>query len=122
MSLEICSSGYGFRRQRPILNFIADFMCKELQLVIEVDGITHTWEETIRKDRIKDEKLMKAGFTVMRFEDDDVLKNIDWVIEEIDLKIDELEKKATVPPAKRRRRGASHLPPLSPPPTPASGG
>ena len=30
--------GYGFRRQRPIMNYIADFMCKELMLVIEVDA------------------------------------------------------------------------------------
>lgn len=34
--------GYQFRRQRPVLNYIADFMCKELILIIEVDGITHT--------------------------------------------------------------------------------
>ena len=33
--------GYGFRKQRPILNYIADFMCKELNLVIEVDGGIH---------------------------------------------------------------------------------
>lgn len=56
-------------------------MCKELQLVIEVDGITHTWEETIVKDKIKEEKLREAGFHVLRFDDEDVLKNInrvDW--------------------------------------------
>ena len=34
--------GYQFRRQRPVLNYIADFMCKELNLIIEVDGITIT--------------------------------------------------------------------------------
>jgi very-short-patch-repair endonuclease len=33
--------GYQFRRQRPVVDFIADFMCKELRLIIEVDGITH---------------------------------------------------------------------------------
>ena len=33
--------GYVFRKQRPILNYIADFMCKELNLVIEVDGGIH---------------------------------------------------------------------------------
>ena len=32
---------YQFRRQRPILNYVADFMCMELMLIIEVDGITH---------------------------------------------------------------------------------
>ncbi|MBE7447077.1 MAG: DUF559 domain-containing protein [Planctomycetia bacterium] len=34
-------NGYQFRRQRPVLNYIADFMCKELKVVIEVDGSTH---------------------------------------------------------------------------------
>ncbi|WP_411272792.1 endonuclease domain-containing protein, partial [Daejeonella sp.] len=33
--------GYQFRRQRPVLNYIADFMCKELMLIVEVDGITY---------------------------------------------------------------------------------
>jgi very-short-patch-repair endonuclease len=65
--------GYSFRRQRPVLNFIADFMCKELKLVIEVDGITHTWDVTIAKDLIKDEKLREAGFEILRFTDDEVL-------------------------------------------------
>ena len=43
--------GYQFRRQRPVLNYIADFICMELMLIIEVDGITHHWEETIVKDK-----------------------------------------------------------------------
>ena len=68
--------GFQFRRQRPVLNYIADFMCKELMLVIEVDGITHLWEETIRKDKKKQADLEAAGFTVLRFTDDDVLNNI----------------------------------------------
>ena len=41
--------GFQFRRQRPVLNYIADFMCKELMLIIEVDGITHHDEEAIKK-------------------------------------------------------------------------
>ncbi len=44
-------SQWKFNRQRPVLNYIADFMCKELLLVFEVDGITHLWEETMEKDR-----------------------------------------------------------------------
>src|SRR4030095_16293836 len=40
---------YKFRRQRPVLNYIADFMCIKLKLIIEVDGITHQWEETFYK-------------------------------------------------------------------------
>lgn len=38
--------GYQFRRQRPILKYIADFVCLELMLIIEIDGISHHWEET----------------------------------------------------------------------------
>ena len=45
--------GYQFRRQRPVLRYIADFLCKELKLVIEVDGITHQDNETEEKDKRK---------------------------------------------------------------------
>ncbi len=76
--------GYEFRRQRPVLNFIADFMCFELKLVIEVDGITHLWDETTEKDRRKDEALEAAGFTVMRFTDEEVLRDIKGVIQRIE--------------------------------------
>ena len=61
--------GYQFRRQRPVLNFIADFMCKELMLIIEVDGITHHFEEQFDNDRIRQKALESSGFTVLRFLD-----------------------------------------------------
>src|ERR1041385_8885355 len=61
--------GYQFRRERPVLNYIADFMCKELKLIIEVDGLTHQWEETAEKDSKKDRDLKAAGFTILRFDD-----------------------------------------------------
>ena len=62
--------GYSFRRQRPIGNCIVDFLCKELMLIIEVDGITHTWEEVNQKDLIRQKLLEDLGFTVLRFDDD----------------------------------------------------
>ncbi len=82
--------GFSFRRERPVLNFIADFMCMELMLVIEVDGISHTWTETIRKDRIKDKVLCVAGFLVLRFTDNEVLTQMNAVIERISFEIDEI--------------------------------
>ncbi len=94
--------GYQFRRQRPVLTYIADFMCKELKLIIEVDGITHHWEETYNKDVKKENALQEAGFTVLRFTDDEVLKGMNNVIRVIEITIDELK--------------------LNPPPAPASGG
>lgn len=71
--------GYQFRRQRPVLNYIADFMCKELKLIIEVDGITHTFESVVRNDILRMRELEEAGFTVLRFTDDEVLKDISRV-------------------------------------------
>ena len=54
-------------------------MCKDLMLIIEVDGITHTWEETVIKDEKRAEELKKAGFTVLRFSDYDVLNDMEHV-------------------------------------------
>jgi very-short-patch-repair endonuclease len=71
--------GFQFRRQRSVLNYIADFMCKELMLVIEVDGISHYSEEAIKKDEIRQKALEAGGFTVRRFTDDEVLNNINAV-------------------------------------------
>ena len=72
--------GYQFRRQRPVLKYIADFMCKELNLVIEVDGISHHYDEILIKDRKKQSDLENAGFVVLRFSDEEVLTDINNVI------------------------------------------
>jgi len=95
--------GYTFRTQRPVLRFIADFMCKELMLVIEVDGSTHLYDEVIEKDAVKQEALKKAGFTVMRFTDDEVLHHIDQVRKRIEYWIED----GGFPPARVRRGGGA---------------
>ena len=84
--------GYLFRRQRPVLNYIADFMCKELRLIIEVDGLTHQWEEVAVNDILREEVLIKVGFTMLRFNDEDVLDHIDDVFYKINEFIENLEK------------------------------
>jgi very-short-patch-repair endonuclease len=68
--------GFQFRRQRPVLVYIADFMCKELMLIIEVDGSIHQLEEIFTKDVIRQKVLEEAGFTVLRFTNEEVLKDI----------------------------------------------
>ena len=83
--------GYGFRRQRPVLNYIADFMCKELFLIIEVDGITHQDEHVIENDKLRQTRLEAAGFTVLRFTDDEVLKNMKGVINTLEDWIEKFE-------------------------------
>ena len=70
---------YTFNRQRPILNFIVDFMCKELKLIIEVDGYSHYLDEVIVKDEKKQKTLEDLGYTVIRFRDAEILNQIDRV-------------------------------------------
>lgn len=78
-ALKAKGMGYTFNRQRPVLNYIADFMCKELKLIIEVDGYTHLLEEVIQKDIIRQKNLETAGFKVIRFKDEEVLKEMNRV-------------------------------------------
>ena len=89
--------GYTFKRQRPVLNFIADFMCQELNLIIEVDGITHEREEVFIQDIWRQRKLEVAGFTILRFSDEDVLENMDEVRRFVLKTVGEIE--ATMPPS-----------------------
>ena len=68
--------GYQFRRQRPVLNYIADFICKELMFIIEADGLSHHREETIIKDKKRQADPEAEGFTVLCFTDNDILAHI----------------------------------------------
>ena len=76
-ALRAKMTGYTFNRQRPVLNYIADFMCKELKLIIEVDGYSHTFDEVIENDKRRQKNLENAGFIVRRFTDDEVLRGIE---------------------------------------------
>ena len=84
--------GYSFRRQRPILNYIADFMCNELMLIIEVDGITHQCESIAKKDIIREKQLTEIGFNILRFRDDEILFDLENVNRAICFYIEEFEK------------------------------
>jgi len=84
--------GYDFHRQKPLLNFIADFFCHELKLVIELDGYTHQFEEVIAKDEMKQSELEEIGLTVLRFTDEEVMKDINNVLRTIEIYIEEFEE------------------------------
>jgi very-short-patch-repair endonuclease len=81
--------GYDFDRQRPIDNYIVDFYCKDLQLAIEIDGHSHTYEVNADKDIIRQKRLEELGIRLLRFDDIDVKQKIgfvlnrihDWIIE-----------------------------------------
>ncbi len=98
-------SSWQFNRQRPVLDYIVDFMCKELLLVIEVDGITHIWEETQEKDRKKELALGDAGIKVLRFHDEEILNDISNVIRTIEYWSEIRQQELNVPPPNPRQRG-----------------
>ena len=84
--------GYTFRRERPILWYIADFACLDLLLVIEVDGATHDTEDQQARDRRKDQALEAIGFKVLRFTNGEVLSTIDTVADMIRETVKERER------------------------------
>ena len=86
--------GTKFRRQQPIGKYVVDFVCFEKKLVIEVDGGEH-FES--RGDQIRDKWLQNKGYKVIRFWNNDVLKNTDGVIRRI---IEEMSPSPLSPPFK----------------------
>jgi very-short-patch-repair endonuclease len=68
--------GHKFRRQQVIGWFIADFVCPQKGLIVEVDGDTH--DEM--KDRLRDDILATRGYRVLRFTNEDVMGNSDGVL------------------------------------------
>jgi very-short-patch-repair endonuclease len=72
-------SGAGFRRQVVIGNAIADFACRQPRmLVVEVDGETHAQQRAY--DGRRTIELEARGYRVMRFTNEDVMKNLDGVL------------------------------------------
>ncbi|MBZ9861450.1 endonuclease domain-containing protein [Mesorhizobium sp. CA12] len=69
-----------FRRQVPIGRFVADFLCAEAKLVVEIGGSQHAES---RHDQERDAELKFRGFRVLRFWNDDVLKDLDAVCDTI---------------------------------------
>lgn len=80
-------------RQKPIGEYIVDFFCSKLKLVIEIDGISHN--DKGESDRIRQKKLESLGLSVLRFYDWDVKKDIRAVVQSIENRIAEYEKKST---------------------------
>jgi very-short-patch-repair endonuclease len=86
--------GYQFNRQKPIGNYIVDFYCKKLKLVIEVDGGSHHFEEVIIKDGERQRILEELGMQFLRFTEMDVRKKMDDVILRIESIIENLENES----------------------------
>jgi very-short-patch-repair endonuclease len=70
-----------FRRQHPIGPYIADFICLEEMVIIELDGASHKTKR--QQDIERDAWLNKSGYRVLRFWNSNVLKNTEGVLNEI---------------------------------------
>src|SRR4029077_4128756 len=105
--------GYDFDRQRPIGAYIVDFYCKDLQLALEVDGITHLDAQKIENDLVRQKELETAGVSFIRFDALLIVNKVEGAVREIRRWILEYEKKngvnefvkrAALESPKRRRR------------------
>jgi very-short-patch-repair endonuclease len=88
--------GYQFMRQKPINNYIVDFYCSKLHLIIEVDGETHLLDGAREKDEQRQNKLESLGFQFLRFDDLEVKQNIENVLIKIEEWIVEFESKKSI--------------------------
>jgi len=81
--------GVQFYRQKPLLNFIVDFYCSKAQLVIELDGGQHFEPEYLQKDVDRDKALEELDLRVLRFDNRQVLTEMESVLTVIDKVLEE---------------------------------
>jgi very-short-patch-repair endonuclease len=75
--------GLGFRRQVPFRNYIADFACLSVKLIVELDGESHDFEKRQKADQTRDAFFTSEGFHVLRFTNEQVTSNLEGVVEAI---------------------------------------
>ncbi|HET9585035.1 MAG TPA: endonuclease domain-containing protein [Bradyrhizobium sp.] len=96
-------NGAGFRRQVPIKNYIADFVCHAAKLVIELDGGQHFSDQSEKKDAARSAVIEAQGFKVLRFSNQDVMTNRTGALETIAAAVAERAPTLTLP--RKRERG-----------------
>jgi len=80
--------GYKFRRQHPIGDRIVDFFCHDAKLAIELDGTGHAHPQRAAADVARTSELLADGIRVVRFWNEEILRDVDWVIEAVLLQLD----------------------------------
>jgi len=72
--------GLGFRRQVPFGNYVADFVCHSARLIVELDGESHDFESRRKNDRQRDAWFEREDYIVLRFTNDQVLRELEGVV------------------------------------------
>jgi very-short-patch-repair endonuclease len=98
-------NGASFRRQVPIGNYIADFVCHAARLVIELDGGQHFSNESERADTARSVVIEAKGFRVLRFSNHDMTTNRPGVLETIATAIAERAPTLALPRKREREKG-----------------
>ena len=75
--------GLKFRSQTSIENFVVDFYCAELKMIIELDGEPHFTQQQADKDQMRDKRLNKLGYKVFRYENQIVFDHPDFIFDDI---------------------------------------
>jgi len=100
--------GHKFRRQVPIGPYIADFVCHEARLIVEIDGGQH--DRSSPQDAERTEFLQNEGYRILRFWNNEILANLDGVHETITDELGRITPTQTLP---HQGGGPDHLlPPL----------
>ncbi|MDR7223159.1 endonuclease domain-containing protein [Aminobacter aminovorans] len=75
--------GLGFRRQYPVAGYIVDFACPAHKLIVELDGSQHADAANVEADAVRTLRLEQDGWTILRFWNDDVVRDMDNVCQNI---------------------------------------
>jgi imidazole glycerol-phosphate synthase subunit HisF len=84
--------GYKFRRQHPVGNYIADFYCHQVKLILEVDGGYHHKQEQKEYDALRTKNLESVGIKVFRFSNEEFYERMENVMAQLRMLIEEIEK------------------------------
>ncbi len=88
---------YKFRRQYSVGNYIADFACAKLKLIVEVDGLTHADENVFNKDQVKEKYFKENGYIIKRYSAERVFNNLQDVLADIFQTCEELSQRLSSP-------------------------
>jgi len=83
MHLKSGIQNFKFRRQHPIGLYVADFFCRKLKLIIEVDGSIHDLEENKINDKEREKFFTDSGYSIIRFSNTQVHNEIEFILKEI---------------------------------------
>ena len=95
-------NGYKFRRQQPIFDYITDFYCHDLNLIIEVDGEVHSLSEQAEKDKSRDKILQINGYNILHLSNHEIETDLKGSVGKIKLFIS-----AILSPSQGDFRGSS---------------